>query len=162
MLTRRWVFGDFCDWRFRRRIVECSIQEGLRFAPVARHNNIGVAMFRVVYLQMLVSVVVAALAGVVVGMRGGVSAALGGLICALPNLLFAAHLRFLGIRPRASFATHFLLGELVKLLMTFSLLLVVVRIYPDLHWPSMLIGLVLALQAVFLALWKRTDHVDES
>ena len=112
-------------------------------------------MFRVINLQIAVTLVVAAFVGLVAGMRGGISAALGGAVCVVPNLLFAMHLHFLKLRPRASFATHFLLGELVKLLMTFSLLLVVVKVYADLHWPSMLIGLVLALQAVLLAFWKK-------
>ena len=39
---------------------------------------------------------------------------------------------------------------------TIGLLVFVVREYSDLHWPSMLIGLGLALQAGFLAFWKKS------
>lgn len=112
-------------------------------------------MFRAVFLQITVTVTAAAVAGLVVGARGAASAALGGAVCVLPNLLFALHLKFLKFRPRASFTNAFLLGEFVKLAMTFSLLIGVVRYYADLHWPSLLIGLVLATQAMFLAFWKK-------
>ncbi len=110
-------------------------------------------MFRSVFLQIAVTITVSVVAGLVVGTRGGVSAAMGGAVCVLPNLLFAVHLKFSKLRPRASFASSFLLGEIVKLVMTFLLLIGVVRYYPDLHWPSLLIGLVLATQALFLAFW---------
>lgn len=112
-------------------------------------------MFRAVFLQMVVTATAAVVAGLVVGTRGAVSAAIGGAVCVLPNLLFAVHLKFLKFRPRASFTTGFLLGEFVKLAMTFSLLIAVARYYADLHWPSLLIGLVLATQALFLAFWKK-------
>lgn len=113
-------------------------------------------MFRAVFLQMAVTVTAAVATGLVVGTRGAVSAAMGGAVCVLPNLLFALYLKFLTFRPRASFTNGFLLGEFVKLATTFSLLIGVVRYYADLHWPSLLIGLVLATQALFLAFWKKS------
>ncbi len=75
---------------------------------------------------------------------------MGGGVYVLPNLFFAVHLVFVKFRPRASFTSAFLLGEFVKLVMIFSLLAAVIRFYADLHWPSMLIGLVLATQVLFL------------
>ena len=47
-------------------------------------------------------------------------------------------------------------GEFVKIAATIGLLVFSVRGYSDLHWPSMLIGLGLALQAGFLAFWKKS------
>ena len=107
-------------------------------------------IFRTVLLQIAVTVAAAVVAGFVVGARGAVSAAMGGAVYVLPNLFFALHLGLLKFRPRASFSTAFLLGEFVKLVMALSLLAGVVRFYTDLHWPSMLVGLVLATQVLFL------------
>lgn len=120
-----------------------------------RHHDNMLTMFRAVLLQIAVTVAATVVMGLVVGARGAVSTAVGGTVCVLPNLLFALHLKFLKFRPRASFTNAFLLGEFVKLIMTFSLLIGVVRYYADLHWPSLLIGLVLATQALFLAFWKK-------
>ena len=114
-----------------------------------------ITMFRAVFLQIAVTVAATVVAGLLMGTRGAVSAAMGGAVYVLPNVLFALHLNFLKFRPRASFTNAFLLGEFVKLVMTFSLLIGVVRYYADLHWPSLLIGLVLATQALFLAFWKK-------
>ena len=109
-----------------------------------------ITMFRTVFLQIAVTVVVTVVAGILMGARGAVSAAMGGAVYVLPNLFFAVHLSLLKFRPRASFTTAFLLGEFVKLVMAVSLLAGVVRFYTDLHWPSMLVGLVLATQVLFL------------
>ena len=114
-----------------------------------------ITMFRTVFLQVAVTVMAMVVAGIVVGTRGAVSAALGGAVYVLPNLFFAVHLSLLKFRPRASFTAAFLLGEFVKLVMAFTLLAGVVRFYTDLHWPSLLIGLVLATQVLFLAFWKK-------
>lgn len=112
-------------------------------------------MFRVIRLQVGVVIITALAAGLLVGARGGVSAALGGAVCVLPNFVFALRLWRVAARPRASFATNFLLGELLKMVATVGLLVVVARGYADVHWPSLLVGLVLALQAMFLAFWKK-------
>ena len=119
-------------------------------------------MFRAILLQVGVVIITAIAAGLLVGLRGLVSAVLGGVACVLPNLLFAIRLKLVANRPAASFAANFLLGELAKILATIGLLFLFVRGYADLHWPSLLIGLALALQAMFLAIWKRTDHVNRS
>ena len=112
-------------------------------------------MFRAIRLQVLVVIITALAAGLLVGAGGMVSAALGGAACVLPNFLFALRLKLVAGRPRASFATNFLLGELCKMAATVGLLVVIARGYADLHWPSLLIGLALALQAMFFAFWKK-------
>ncbi len=119
-------------------------------------------MFRAILLQVGATLITALAAGMYAGTRGAVSAALGGAVCVLPNLLFAWRLKFVANRPGVSFPVNFLLGELVKLAATIGLLIIVAREYADLHWPSLLIGLALALQAMFFAFWKRTDHVNRS
>ena len=111
-------------------------------------------------MQVIVTVIATIAAGVAIGTRGALSAAAGGGVCIIPNLLFALRLQSLRLNTGNSYSRNFLLGELLKLVLIFALLATVVRIYTELHWPSMLIGLVLASQAMFLAFWKRADHVD--
>jgi len=115
-------------------------------------------MFRVIFLQVGAAVIAAAGAGVFVGGRGVISALLGGMVCALPNFLFALRLKFVAKRPGASYPVNFLLGELLKMVAIVALLLLVAKGYADLHWPSMLLGLVLATQALFFAFWNKEKN----
>ena len=115
-----------------------------------------IPMFRTLFYQFCAMIIAALIAGVWSGVRGGVSAALGGGVCLLPNLLFVLRLKSLARRPGASYPVHFFLGEFIKIAATIGLMMIVVKVYADLHWPSMLIGLGLALQAGLLAFWKKT------
>lgn len=112
-------------------------------------------MYRAILLQVGAVIFTAVGAWLLIGARGGISAALGGAVCVLPNLLFALRLKLVANRARASFSANFLIGELVKMFATVALLVVVARVYADVHWPSLLIGLALALQAMLFALWKK-------
>ncbi len=127
-------------------------------------------MFRVIYLQIGAAVLVAVLAGIFVGIEGGVSAALGGGACILPNFLFAVRMSLLAHRAdrgsssesgasavsASSYSVNFFVGEFIKIAATIALLVAAVKGYPELHWPSFLAGLVLTLQAAFIAFWKKT------
>lgn len=113
-------------------------------------------MFRAILLQAGATIIAAMAAGLYAGTQGAVSAILGGAACTLPNLLFALRLKAVANRRGASFPANFFLGEFVKIVATIGLLLLVVKSYADLHWPSLLIGLTLALQAGFLAFWKKS------
>ena len=113
-------------------------------------------MFRAILLQVGATLIASLVLGLSVGARGAISAALGGAVCILPNFLFALRLKSVASRPGASYPANFFLGEFVKIAATVGLLVFVVKEYPDLHWPSMLIGLGLALQAGFLAFWKKS------
>ena len=113
-------------------------------------------MFRAILLQVIATLIITIAAEFLVGTRGAVSAALGGAACVLPNFLFALRLSAVAKRPGASYPANFFLGEFVKVAATVVILVFVVREYTDLHWPSMLIGLGLALQAGFLAFFKKS------
>ena len=113
-------------------------------------------MFRAILLQVIATLITTIAAEFLVGTRGAVSAALGGAACVLPNFLFALRLSAVAKRPEASYPANFFLGEFVKVAATVVILVFVVREYTDLHWPSMLIGLGLALQAGFLAFFKKS------
>ncbi|MCL2830887.1 MAG: ATP synthase subunit I [Betaproteobacteria bacterium] len=122
-------------------------------------------MFRAIYLQIGAVVLAAALAGIFAGIEGGVSAALGGGACVLPNFLFALRLNLLAHRARpeqgvsavsaSSWPVNFFIGEFIKIAATIALLVAAVKTYPGLHWPGFLAGLVLSLQAAFIAFWKK-------
>ena len=113
-------------------------------------------MIRAILLQAGATVIAVLVAGLFAGFRGAVSAGWGGLACTLPNLLFALRLKCVANRPASSYPANFFLGEFVKIAATTGLLVLIVKGYADLHGPAMLIGLVLALQASFLALWKKS------
>ena len=113
-------------------------------------------MFRAILLQVGAVIITMLVAGSLVGVRGAVSALLGGVACVLPNFLFSLRLKLAANRRGASYPANFFLGEFVKIAATIGLLVFAVRGYADLHWPSMLIGLGLALQAGFLAFWKKS------
>ena len=113
-------------------------------------------MFRAILFQIVATAVAALMAGAFIGKAGAVSALLGALACVLPNFLFALRLASVCRRQKASYPANFFLGEFVKLALTVGLLYLLGTRFADLHWPSMLIGMVLALQAGFLAFWKKS------
>lgn len=113
-------------------------------------------MFRALYLQCIAAVIVALGAGMLVGARGALSAGLGAMACILPNLLFALRLKSVSSRPGASYPVNFFIGEIVKIAATIVLLAVAIRGYPEMHWPSLLIGFAIVLQSGFIAFWKKS------
>lgn len=113
-------------------------------------------MFRAVLLQCGAALLVVIGAGVLVGTRGALSAGMGSLACILPNLLFALRLMSMSKRPGASYPVNFFIGEFVKIAATIVLLAVAIRGYPEMHWPSLLIGFAIVLQSGFIAFWKKS------
>lgn len=111
-------------------------------------------MFKAVLLQLVMTLVVAGLAGLWVGTRGAVSAVLGGVAYLLPNLLFVVRLRATATSGQASVATFFV-GELVKIVATIGIL-VAAQAYYDVHWLALLIGLFVALKANLFAFLLKT------
>ncbi|MDR1648128.1 MAG: ATP synthase subunit I [Zoogloeaceae bacterium] len=112
-------------------------------------------MRQALFLQCGAALLLMVLAGCFAGARGAISAGLAGGAALLPNLWFAWRLTAASKRPGVRSAMHFLAGELVKVGATVVLLVVAVRWYPNLHWPSFLLGLLVVLQASFLAFWKK-------
>lgn len=114
-------------------------------------------MFTAVYLQVGATVIAVLILGAVVGMQGAISAGLGGLACLLPNAWFALRLTTLAKKGEdVSHAASFFIGEFIKVAATVGLLAIAIKAYPDLHWPGLLIGMALALQASFFAIWKKS------
>ena len=113
-------------------------------------------MFTAIVFQVAASLAAIAVAGWFFGWQGAVSAGMGGGICVFPNFLFALRLAQVKHKRGASYPANFFVGEFVKVALTIGLLVLVIKKYADLHWPSLLIGMALASQAVFLAFWKKS------
>ena len=113
-------------------------------------------MLRGLILQLVAMTAAIVSCGFFVGTRGGISAALGGLTCTLPNLLLGWRIKITPVQRAGRFIAGFFLAEIIKLVIIFCSLLVIAKEYDDLHWPSLLIGLVFATYALlFLVFWKK-------
>jgi ATP synthase protein I len=123
-------------------------------------------MFRVVAVQFLTSIVVAACAGAVGGQRAAVSSLLGGLACTLPNGLFALNLAWLGHLPRSraggdgsgrtqAVVLALLVGEFIKVVLTIGLLVLIARTVREVVWPALIVGVIAVLLMQGAALVRR-------
>ncbi len=117
-------------------------------------------MYKAILIQMIAVALVAAISGMMVGVKGILSAVFGGGSLVLPNLLFALRLSYGKRAEGAPRAAGFLVGIILKVVLTVALLLIVGRWYSDLHWPSLLAALFLALQSNVFALLMKTNHVN--
>ena len=113
-------------------------------------------MYRAIFLQFGAALITALGAGAIVGTRGLVSVGIAAVAALLPNLLFAIRLVMVNNRPGASYAANFFIGEFLKIGATIGLLAIAVKGYPEMHWPSLLIGLAVVLHAGFIAFWKKS------
>lgn len=113
-------------------------------------------MFKAIYLQFGAALLAAIGAWVIVGGRGLVSVGVAALAAIVPNLLFAVRLAMVSRRPGASYVANFFVGEFLKIAVTIGLLAIAIREYPEMHWPSLMIGLAIVLHAGFIAFWKKS------
>lgn len=113
-------------------------------------------MFRSIFLQLLAAIITAVGAGVLVGTRGAVSVGIAAVACILPNLIFVLRLQSVAQRSGSSYAANFFLGEFLKVAATIGLVAIAIKGYPEMHWPSMMIGFAIVLHAGFLAFWKKS------
>ncbi len=113
-------------------------------------------MHKAVLLQLGATILAAALAGALFGMRGAISAAGGGLACVLPNWMFAMRLTAISRRTGSATVAAFIAGELIKIASIVGLLVLLWVAYPALHWGAMLIGLIVALKANLFAFLVKT------
>ncbi|MFO1435308.1 MAG: ATP synthase subunit I [Gammaproteobacteria bacterium] len=97
-------------------------------------------------------------AGAWVGKPGAVSIFLGGAAVAVPNALLALWLTIRVRRFGALSTAALLLGEFLKLGLTLAVLaLVVAKFRHAIVWPALIIGVIGALKAQWLALWFTRD-----
>ena len=112
-------------------------------------------MFRVVFLQMLTTVIVSLVAGLLGGSHAAISALLGGAACVVPNGLFALKLAAAARRPQGTSPAVFLVGEVVKVVSTLALLGLIVAFYKDLVWLALLASVIVVLKSYVLTLLVR-------
>ena len=112
-------------------------------------------MFRVVFLQILTTVIVSLVAGLLGGSHAAISALLGGAACVVPNGLFALKLAASARRPQGTSPAVFLIGEFVKVVSTLALLGLVVAFYKDLVWLALLASVIVVLKSYVLTLLVR-------
>ena len=112
-------------------------------------------MFKAVLLQVCATIITAAIAYIFVGARGALSAALGGMACFFPNLLFALRLYWVARTPGASQPMAFFVGEAVKVASMVGILAAIPVFYSDVHWLALLAGLFVAFKANLLAIFLK-------
>jgi ATP synthase protein I len=122
-----------------------------------RQQNPALSVWRVVFWQVAVGVVLAALVG---GWSGRVSLAVsvfyGSAAVFIPAALFARGLtsRLTTVNPLTA-AAGLLVWEGVKVALTALALLLAPRLVEDLSWPALLVGLVVTMKVYLLALaWR--------
>ena len=113
-------------------------------------------MYRAILLQFGAALITAIGAGLITGTRGLVSVGIAACAAIVPNLLFAIRLSVVNSRPGASYAANFFIGEFLKIAATIGILAIAIKGYPEMHWPSMLVGLAVVLHAGFIAFWKKS------
>ena len=124
-------------------------------------------MFSAILLQVGATIITTIVIGLIVGWAGVLSSLIGAGAYILPNFLFALRLTMAARAGKGSLASvaTFFIGEFVKVAATIGLLALAAKAYAGLHWPSMLISLAVAMQAVVLqpllqknclAIWKKS------
>ena len=114
----------------------------------------GATVGKTVALQWAVVLLLAGVAWVAFGAGSAKSLVLGGVAVALPNALLALWLTARLYRVGSVGFVSMLAGELLKLGMTIALLaVVVVALKPQLAWLALIVGVVAALKAQWLAVW---------
>lgn len=108
-------------------------------------------MYRVVFLQFGATIVATAIAAVFFGLHGAISAALAGMVCVVPNALFALRLSLGSQRSGTVSVAAFFVGEFIKVATIVGLLVLIQAVYDHLHWGALFIGLILALKANLFA-----------
>jgi ATP synthase protein I len=111
-------------------------------------------MLRLVLIQLATTLFAAAVAGLLAGTHGLVSALLGGLCCVVPNSVFALRL-FIGIRkPGTLSPLSFFFGEFTKIALTIAMLAAVVIGYRDLNWLALIAAFIVALKSYIILLFR--------
>ena len=80
----------------------------------------------------------------------GWSVLLGGLSIVLPNLLFAWLLQS---APPSQAVVVWMVGELLKMMLSVVLLALVATWFEGVVWPGLLLGVVVAALSIFVAPW---------
>lgn len=112
--------------------------------------------WRVVAVQAVAGLVVAALAYAFAGEAGTMASALyGAAAVVVPGALFARGMARQTNRANPGAAVFgFMLWEFVKIALTVAMLVAAAKVVPDLSWPALLVAMVVCMKVNWLApLW---------
>lgn len=123
-----------------------------------RRRNPPVSVWRIVWGQVAVGVLVAVLAWWISGQaRMGWSAAYGALCVVIPAVVFARGVTRGGPAAGAGSAMTRLFGwELVKLVLSVAMMAAAPRLVRDLSWLALLVGMVVVMKTYWIALLVRS------
>jgi ATP synthase protein I len=133
------------------------------FAPLTRaqaerfrQQHPTLSPWRVVAAQVVLGAFAAALAGLLAGASGAVSALYGAAVVVVPGAMMArgATSRFSSLSPMIS-AVSMLAWGFAKIAMSVAMLVLASRIVPGIVWPALLATMALCLQSYWFALlWR--------
>lgn len=111
-------------------------------------------MLRLVLLQLVTTVIVSGIAGLLGGIHALLSALLGGLCCVVPNGLFALRLFASTQKPGAANPMTFFIGEFIKIALTLAMLFAVAWLYRDLNWLALIAAFIVVLKSYIILLFR--------
>ena len=121
---------------------------------MSQQTTWGATVGTAIALQWGVVLALAGIAWLVSGQIAATSLFFGGAAVAFPNTVLASWLTLRVVKTGSAGAAAMMFGEILKIALTISLLvMVVVRLKPDVSWPALIVGVVGALKAQWLALW---------
>lgn len=119
----------------------------------AQRDGWGATVGVAVALQWAVILVLGGLTWLGFGVSPAVSLLYGGAAVAVPNALLALWLTLRLWRAGTLGVTAMIGGELLKLALTLALLAMVMKVLAQVAWLALIIGVVVALKAQWLAVW---------
>ena len=143
------AFDDDVDQRPYKRFTRAEAEAFRREHPM-------LSPWRVIAAQMAIGAVAVAMAWLVGGMIGALSAAYGAAVVVVPGALMArgATSRLSSLSPVLS-AVSMLWWGFVKMALSVVMLVVATRIVPGIVWPAMLASMVLCMLSYWFALlWR--------
>ena len=123
-------------------------------AQVWRRSHSQTSPWRVLWLQVLVGALIAALTGWFSGQsRLAASVAWGVVAVVIPAVVFVRALsRQMRMRQAGSALAGLFVWELVKIVLTVALLLVAPKVVSDLSWLALVAGFVVTMKVYWLAM----------
>ncbi len=128
--------------------VVLSAEDKQRLADRSRRD-----LFRVLLAQVVASLSVSLIFGVLVGAGSAVSALLGATCYLAPNAVFVLRLVLATFKPQGAGAATFLIGNALKVLVAIALLWLLADLEAGrLDWIAAVAGLIAALKGYWLGL----------
>ena len=130
-------------------------------AEAFRHSNPSASPWRVVAAQAVVGLVCAAVAWAFMQrVEAAWSALYGAAAVVLPSALLARGMTR-GTRNPLAAAVGFMFWEMLKIGVAIAMLVIAVRVVPNLSWPALLVTMVVCIKVNWVALLWRGRRSDK-